>query len=112
MTTYLFTQTLRRVATLKNRMRDQLAARFPELVTDVAVCELSGPLAFRHHLNAIDGGLYGAAQTPTQSMKNRFSSVGGSCGPALAGQGVFGGGVGPCIVSGRVASRVIAERLS
>jgi len=99
------------MATLKDRIREALASRHPELATDVEVCELSTPLAYRHHLNAIDGGFYGLAQTPAQSIGNRFSPTGGLKGLVLAGQGVFGGGVWPCLLSGRVASTLIEKQL-
>ncbi|MDX1747137.1 MAG: FAD-dependent oxidoreductase, partial [Halobacteriales archaeon] len=54
------------VARLKRKIVGELETRHPELVADVHVCELSTPLAFRHHMNAIDGGLYGPAHMPDQ----------------------------------------------
>jgi len=97
--------------TLEREIRSDLGTRHPELVADIEVCELSSPLAYRHHLNAIDGGFYGPAQTPEQSMWNRFSPGAGPDGLVLAGQGVFGGGVSTAIMSGRVAAKVLEAQL-
>lgn len=97
---------------LEDRMRGELADRHPELVADIEVCELASPLAFRHHLNAIEGGFYGPAQTPEQSMRNRFSSRTAVHGLALAGQGVLAGGVYPSMMSGRIGASVIEKQMT
>jgi len=96
---------------VEGHIRTRLADRHPELVSDVEVCELSSPLAFRHHLNAIEGGFYGPAQTPEQSMWKRFPPGAGPDGVVLAGQGVFGGGVSTAMMSGRVAAKVMEKQL-
>jgi phytoene dehydrogenase-like protein len=96
---------------LRTKLMGALETRYPELVSDVEVCELSTPLAFRHHLNLIDGGLYGPAHSPDQTFTSRFSPKGSVRGLTLAGQGVLGCGVSTAVMSGRVAADILASQL-
>jgi phytoene dehydrogenase-like protein len=63
-------------------------------------------------VNAIDGGIYGPAQTPEQSMFYRFASTTFLPNLFLAGAGVLGGGILPCMQSGQAASRAAVRALS
>ena len=63
-------------------------------------------------VGAIDGGLYGPAQTPEQSMFFRFPTSTFLPNVFLAGAGVFGGGVLPCMQSGHVAARMAMRLLT
>ena len=101
---------------LKDRLKDQLLAqldaRLPGVVDQVEVTDFSTPLAMERWVNAIDGGLYGPAQTPDQSMFFRFPTSTFLPNLFLAGAGVFGGGVLPCMQSGRVAASMTKRALS
>ncbi len=101
---------------LKNRLRDQmlaqLDARLPGVVEHVELTDFSTPLAMEGWVNAIDGGMYGPAQTPEQSMFFRFPSATFLPNLFLAGAGVFGGGVLPCFQSGQVAAGMTKRALS
>jgi phytoene dehydrogenase-like protein len=94
---------------LKNDMLARLGERLPGVVDHVEVVDFSTPLAMESWVNAIDGGLYGPAQTPDQSMFFRFPTSTFLPNLYLAGAGVFGGGVLPCLQSGKAAARM-AER--
>ena len=58
-------------------------------------------------MGAIHGGFYGPAQTPEQSMFFRFPTSTSLPNLFLAGAGIFGGGVLPCIQSGQVAAKMV-----
>lgn len=83
--------------------------RFPDLVGDVVVREVSTPLSNESYTLAVRGGAYGPALTPEQSGPRRFGIRTPLPNLFLAGAGVFGDGVAPCLLSGRVAARA-AER--
>ena len=101
---------------LKDRLRDQLLeqldARLPGVVDHVEVMDFSTPLAMEGWVNLIDGGLYGPAMTPDQSMFFRFPSATFLPNLFLAGAGVFGDGVLPCMQSGQVAAKMVERALS
>lgn len=99
------------VEKMRRRVMGELEERHPELVADVEVCELSTPLAFRHHVNAIEGGLYGPAHSPGQTFNSRFAPRGKLGRLTLCGQGVVGCGVSTAIMSGRVAANLLARQL-
>lgn len=101
---------------LKRRLQDdllgQLDRRLPGVVDHVKVAELSTPLAMESWVGAIDGGLYGPAQTPEQSMFFRLPTSTFLPNVFLAGAGVFGGGVLPCMQSGHLAARMATRLLT
>lgn len=101
---------------LKRRLQDELLAqldqRLPGLVDAAELVELSTPLAMESWVAAIDGGLYGPAQTPEQSMFFRFPSSTFLSNLFLAGAAVYGGGVLPCMQSGQVAARMVERVLT
>jgi phytoene dehydrogenase-like protein len=100
---------------LKRRLQDemlvQLDRRLPGVVEHVESIELSTPLAMEGWVGAIDGGLYGPAHTPEQSMLFRFSTTTYLPNLFLAGAGVYGGGILPCMQSGRVAARMAGHAI-
>ena len=101
---------------LKDRLQDQLLehldTRLPGVVDHVELMDFSTPLAMEGWVNAIDGGLYGPAMTPDQSMFFRFPSSTFLPNLFLAGAGVFGDGVPPCMQSGQVAAKMVERALS
>ena len=100
---------------LKRRVQDdmlaQLDRRLPGVVGHLEVIELSTPLSLETWVGAIDGGLYGPAQTPDQSMLFRFATSTHVPNLFLAGAGVYGGGILACMQSGRVAARMAAHAI-
>lgn len=100
---------------LKHRLQDdmleQLARRVPGVVDHVELIELSTPLSMEGWVGAIDGGLYGPAQTPEQSMLFRFPTSTHVPNLFLAGAGVYGGGILACMQSGRVAARMAGHAI-
>jgi all-trans-retinol 13,14-reductase len=101
---------------LKQRLGEQLLAeldaRLPGVVEHVELADFSTPLSMQSWVNAIDGGLYGPAMTPDQSMFFRFSTSTFLPNLFLAGAGVFGDGVLPCMQSGQVAANMVKRALS
>lgn len=101
---------------LKEQLRDQLLAqlaqRLPGIVEHAEVVDCATPLAMADWVNAIDGGIYGPAQTPEQSMFYRFASTTFLPNLFLAGAGVLGGGILPCMQSGQAASLAAVRALS
>jgi len=101
---------------LKRRVQDdmlaQLDRRLPGVVGHLEVIELSTPLSLETWVGAIDGGLYGPAQTPDQSMLFRFATSTHVPNLFLAGAGVYGGGILACMQSGRVAARMAAHAIA
>ena len=97
---------------LKRRLQDemltQLDRRLPGVVGHLELVELSTPLSMEAWVGAVDGGLYGPAQTPEQSMLFRFPTSTHVPNLFLAGAGVYGGGILACLQSGRVAARMAA----
>ncbi len=98
---------------LKHRLQDemltQLDRRLPGVVNHLELVELSTPLSMESWVGAIDGGLYGPAQTPEQSIPFRFSTSTHLPNLFLAGAGVFGGGILACLQSGRAAAQLLAH---
>ena len=96
---------------LKHRIEEQmlaaLDARFPGLVGDVEVRESASPLAFRSWVGAVDGGAYGPASTPHFWGPFRFETATWLPNLFLAGSGVLGHGVAPCLLSGKVAASLV-----
>lgn len=100
-------------AALKERVTQSMLAamerRFPGLVGDVEVCESLSPLSFRSWVGAVDGGAYGPASTPSFWGPMRFGTTTWLPNLVLAGAGVNGHGVAPCMLSGRLAAGAIAR---
>jgi phytoene dehydrogenase-like protein len=101
---------------LKGRLKDQVLAqldeRLPGVVDHVELEDVSTPLSMESWVNAIDGGMYGPALTPDQSMFFRFPTSTFLPNLFLAGAGVFSDGVLPCMQSGQVAASMVKRALS
>ena len=102
---------------LKRKLQDelltQLDQRLPGVIGHLEVVDMSTPLSMASWVGAVDGGLYGPAQTPGQSVPFRFSTSTHLPNLFLAGAGVYGGGILPCLESGRAAAHraaSVAER--
>lgn len=97
----------------KQRLADWLLGaverRWPGLVGDVAVREVSTPLTNESDTLAVRGAAYGPALTPEQSFWRRFGPRTPMRNLFLAGAGVFGDGIAPCLGSGRIAARLAAR---
>ncbi len=87
-----------------------LERSWPGLVGDVEVQLVSTPLSNTDYTRAVQGGLYGPAQTLTQFGPRRSATVTPLRGLFLAGAGVNGGGVATCLSSGRIAATLAAGR--
>ena len=95
---------------LAHRVLATLERSWPGLVGDVEVQRISTPLSNTDYTRAVQGGLYGPAQTLAQSGPGRFAPVTPLRGFFLAGAGVSGGGVATCLASGRTAATLAAGR--
>lgn len=93
---------------LKERLADEMleavSERWPGLVGDVVVRDVATPVTNSFYVNAPGGGAYGPAALKGQHAA--FSPWTPVRGLVLAGAGVFGGGVAPCLASGLVAAKV------
>jgi phytoene desaturase len=97
---------------LQKELLETLDRRLPGVVEHVEVVDFSTPLALESWVNAVDGGLYGPAQTPEQSMFFRFPISTFAPNLFLAGAGVLGGGVLPCMQSGKAAADMLKRSLA
>ncbi|UQA61207.1 phytoene desaturase family protein [Polyangium aurulentum] len=84
----------------------ELERRCPGLVSDVVVREYATPLAAVDRVQAVDGAPFGPAMTRSQWGPSGFRTRTPVGGLLLAGSGVFGHGVGPCLLSGLSASKM------
>lgn len=87
-----------------DRCLASLDRRFPGLVGDVVIEEIATPVSNTHYVNSVAGGIYGPAATPEQSFLFRFRPNTPIPNIFLAGSGVLGGGIQPCIQSGKMAA--------
>ena len=97
---------------LANRVLAEFERALPGVVNNIAVREISTPLTWADYLGAPHGGAYGPAATPHQSGPWRFGTHTPVAGLFLAGQGVFGNGVAPSLMSGRMAAMAAQRHLS
>ena len=93
----------------KDELGDKLLAavdrRWPGLVGDVAVKDVSTPVTNIHFAGAVDGAIYGPAAVPEQFGLSAYKPKGPLEGLYQAGAGVMGPGVVPSLASGLVAAR-------
>lgn len=80
-------------------------ARWPGLIGDVEVKAVASPVTNTHYTGAVDGGAYGPASTLEQFGRKAYRTRTPIEGLYLAGAGVHGGGVAPCLMSGISAAR-------
>ncbi len=96
----------------KNEMTDKLMAsverRWPGLVGDVAIKDVSTPVTNIHFAGSVDGAVYGPAALPSQFGLSAYKPKGPLEGLYHAGAGVMGPGVVPCLASGIVAAKIAA----
>ena len=85
-------------------MLKELDARYPGLVGDVVVQAYGTPLTAADQTRAAAGAPFGPAMTLSQWGPKGFRTRTPVTGLYLAGSGVFGGGVAPCLLSGLAAS--------
>lgn len=81
----------------------------PGLKERIAFRKDVSPATTYGHARARQGGFYGAAMSPEQSLPNRFLPTTGIDGFYLAGASIFGCGVLPGLLSGRIAA-LLADR--
>jgi all-trans-retinol 13,14-reductase len=101
---------------LKANIRDRLVAGaeryIPGLRDRIILEESATPATVWHFVRGREGGIYGPALTPEQSLHRRvFPSV-GIPGLYLAGASVFGAGVFTCLMSGLTAARACGRHLT
>ncbi len=96
---------------LKAQAADALRAsvdrRWPGLIGDVEVEEVSTPVTNNHFAGVVDGGIYGPAAVPEQFGPNAYRARGTLTGLYLAGAGVIGPGVAPSLASGLMAAKAV-----
>lgn len=97
---------------IAGRLLEAVDRRYPGLVGDVAVREITTPLTNESYTLAPRGGAYGPAITPAQAGFKRFRPITPIGNLFLAGAGVFSDGVAPCLASGRVAARLAARSVA
>jgi len=89
---------------------EAIEERFPDVIGDVEVEEFATPVTNSYYVNTVAGGIYGPEMAPDQMGPSRFLPVTPFKGLYLAGSGTFGGGIGPCLASGKVAARFALRR--
>ena len=98
---------------LKARVADELLeaveTRWPGVIGDVVVKDVATPVTNTHYVNAVGGGAYGPAAL--KGNHGAFKPWTPVKGLFLAGAGVFGCGVAPCLASGVVAAKVAKASL-
>ncbi len=100
---------------LKNRIMDQtlemVDKRLPGVVGDIVVKEAGSAVTNTHYIRSVRGGAYGPAVTPDQIGPWRFMPKSPIPGLFWAGSAVMGGGVSPCLTSGKMAARIVRKTL-
>lgn len=94
------------------KLRAAVDRRWPGLIGDIAVEDVSTPLTNAHFAGAVAGGIYGPAVVPEQFGPNAYRMRSPVDGLFLAGSGVTGPGVSPCLASGMKAARIAAKAQS
>jgi phytoene dehydrogenase-like protein len=101
---------------MKRELADRLvndAERYvPGLKGHIKVTEIGTPATVWHYVRGRDGGIYGPEQSPDQAGPFRMWPTTGVPGLYLCGASVLGGGVFPCMLSGRIAARLAMSRKS
>lgn len=92
-----------------DRLRRSVDRRWPGLIGDVVVEDISTPVTNIHFAGSVDGGIYGPAAVTEQFGLNAYRTVGVVEGLFLAGAGIVGPGVVPSLVSGIKAARAAAK---
>lgn len=87
-----------------DRMLAEVERAWPGLVGDIVVQRVATPLSNTDYVRAVHGGIYGPANTVDQIGPWRFRTRTPIRGLLLAGAGVMGCGVLPCLASGRLAA--------
>ncbi|MEZ4230266.1 MAG: NAD(P)/FAD-dependent oxidoreductase [Polyangiaceae bacterium] len=93
-------------------LRAAVDRRWPGVIGDVVVEDVSTPLSNMHFAGVVAGGIYGPAVIPSQFGPNAYSAKSPVEGLFLAGSGVTGPGVSPCLASGIKAARAAAKSRS
>lgn len=100
---------------LKDQISENLLARaeryIPGLRDHLILTESATPATVWHFVRGREGGIYGPALTPEQSLFRRVSPTIGIPGLHLCGASVFGAGVLSCLLSGVVAARSCGQFL-
>ncbi len=98
---------------LKNKMGMQLVKRaeqfIPGLSERMEVHEYSTPLTNVAFANVPQGAIYGPAHTPKQFGLGRYRPKGPVEGLFLCGSSVMGAGIGTCVASGMLASKLALQ---
>ncbi len=95
-----------------DKLRASVERRWPGLIGDVVVEDVSTPVTNIHFAGAVEGGIYGPAAVTEQFGLHAYRMNGALDGLFLAGAGVMGPGVVPCLVSGMKAARMAAKSRS
>ncbi len=88
-----------------DRVLEFMESRLPGLREHVRFREDAGPNFFWSRARARQGGLYGPAMSAEQGFPRRFSPRTGIPGVYLAGSSIFGCGILPCLLSGRLSAQ-------
>ena len=91
------------------RLKASVDARWPGLISDVVIEDVSTPVTNIHFAGAVAGGIYGPAAVREQFGLNAFRRQSPIDGLYLAGAGVDGPGVAPCLASGMKSARAAAK---
>lgn len=90
-------------------LRASVDRRWPGLIGDVVVEDVSTPVTNMHFAGSVAGGIYGPAAVSEQFGLHAYRTSSPIDGLFLAGAGVSGPGVAPCLVSGMKAARAAAK---
>jgi all-trans-retinol 13,14-reductase len=98
---------------LKNEMGMALVKRaekfLPGLSERMEVHEFSTPLTNTSFANVPEGAIYGPSHTPAQFGLGRYRPKGPVDGLFLCGSSVMGAGIGTCVASGMLASKLALQ---
>ncbi len=99
---------------LKNKLGMDLVKRaeqfIPGLSEHMEVHEFATPLTNTHFANVPQGAIYGPSHTPEQVGLGRYRPKGPVEGLFLCGSSVMGAGIGTCVASGIVASKLAMQQ--
>ncbi len=98
---------------LKEKLGQELVQRaeqfLPNLSQHIEVQEFSTPLTNASYIRAPRGAIYGPSHTPSQFGWGRYRPKGPVGGLFLCGSSVMGAGIGTCVASGMLASKLALQ---
>ena len=94
------------------RIIEGFSKNHPGIIGDIEVKNFATPVTNSFWVNAVKGGAYGPAMSRNQTFLSRFNTKTYIKNLLLAGSGVYGAGIAPCLFSGFVAAKMAEKNFA